>query len=427
MRFAGSLLTISIGKLVLGAGLGQIVSFLATPIIARLYGPQSFGEQTAIFSVVAPLVTMSSMAFPIAIVIARTNGEALALSRLAFFGTLVLAPLTTVFLFLEDMWLLKRLGLEAIGTFAILIPIIALLTTANMSAGYIMTRNSAFGRSAWASVSAAIAGNLTKLGLGLIWPGTLSLIIGNAVGYLVAPIFAFKLRIRMAHGAPRQSLNDLREAAREHRDFPLLRAPQNFVASVSMSIPILALTASFGVESAGFYAIALAIAGAPISLIGNAVQSVLYPHLTKANRDGENTQRLLLVSTLGLLIVGAPFFLLIIMSGPWLFERLLGAEWREAGVYSALLVPWLWMGLANRPAVSLIPVLRLQGGLLIYELSGTAIKIAAVMVALQFIENARWIVGIYSGVGALAYFILIAWVFWSNGNRMRKKRDEETG
>jgi hypothetical protein len=277
MGFAKSLLTISIGKLVLGAGLGQIVSFLAAPIIARLYGPQSFGEQAAILSVVAPLVAVSSMAFPIAIVIARTDGEALSLSRLAFFGTLVLAPLATVFLFLEDMWLLNRLGLEAIGTYAILVPIIALLTTANMSAGYIMTRNSAFGRSAWSSVSAAIAGNLTKVGLGLIWPGTLSLIIGNAVGYLVASIFAFKLRRSMAHGAPHQTLNDLREVACEHRDFPLLRAPQIFVASVSMSIPVLALTASFGVESAGFYAIALAIAGAPVSLIGSAVQSVLYP------------------------------------------------------------------------------------------------------------------------------------------------------
>lgn len=423
MRFAKSLPTVSIGKLVLGAGLGQIVSFLAAPIIARLYGPQSFGEQTAILTLVAPLVTVSSMAFPIAIVIARTDGEALALSRLAFFGTLVLAPLAAVVLFLDDMWLLKRLGLEAIGSYAILVPIIALLTTANMSAGYIMTRNSAFGRSAWASVSAAIAGNLTKLGLGLIWPGTLSLIIGNAVGYLIAPIFAFKLRRNMARRAPRQSLNDLREAARENRDFPFLRAPQNFVASVSISIPVLALTAGFGVESAGFYAIAIAIAGAPISLIGNAVQSVLYPHLTKANRDGENTQRLLLISTLGLLIVGAPFFSVIIMFGPWLFEQLLGAEWREAGVYCALLVPSLWLGLANRPAVSLIPVLRLQGGLLIYELAGTAMKIAAVMIGLHFFEDARWIVGVYSGVGAVAYFLLIAWVFWSNGNRVKRKID----
>lgn len=411
----------------LGAGVGQIVSLVAAPIIARLYGSQSFGEQTVLLSITGPLVTISSMAFPIAIVIARTNAEALALARLAFLGTLLLAPLVTIFLFLEDMWLLHRLGLQAIGSYAILIPVIALLTTLNMSAGYIMTRNNAFGRSALASVSAAIAGNLTKLSMGVIWPGTWSLMVGNAVGYLVLPIFAYKLRKSMEQGTPRLSLYDLKAAALEHRDFPLLRAPQNFVASISMAIPVLALTANFGVESAGFYAIALSIAGAPISILGNAVQSVLYPNLTKADRDGENTQRLLLHATLGLLIVGAPFFSFIIMFGPWFFEQLLGAEWREAGVYCALLVPLIWMGLANRPAVSLIPVLRLQGGLLIYELSGTAIKIAAVVIGANFIDDARIIVAIYSGVGAISYIFLILWVFWANRNKARRNYGEEAG
>jgi O-antigen/teichoic acid export membrane protein len=192
-------------------------------------------------------------------------------------------------------------------------------------------------------------------------------------------------------------------------------------------MPIIGLTIGFGPASAGHYAMALALAGAPVMLMGNAVQSVLYPRLTEAAQARQDTSRLLVLSTLGLVALGAPFFLLIAFLGPPLIEALLGPEWREAGVYSALLVPWLWLGLANRPAVSLIPALGLQGGLLIYEVIGTAAKIAAIALGLIVLDNARWAVGIFSVVGALAYLLLISWVVWKSWKCVEVRDYEKTG
>ena len=100
---------------------------------------------------------------------------------------------------------------------------------------------------------------------------------------------------------------------------------------------------------------------------------------------------------------------------------MLGPEWREAGVYAALLVPLLWFGLANRPAVSLIPSLGLQRGLLIYELLTTAAKVAAILFGLFILDNARWTVGIFSAIGALAYLLLIGWVFWASRKHIGRK------
>jgi O-antigen/teichoic acid export membrane protein len=197
-----------------------------------------------------------------------------------------------------------------------------------------------------------------------------------------------------------------------------LRAPQNFISALSQSLPIIGLTAGFGPESAGQFAIALAIAGAPIMLIGNATQTVLYPRLTAAVQDNEDTSRLFLSSTLGLLAIGSPIFVLIAMFGPSFFEILLGTPWREAGVYCALLVPWLWLGLANRPAVALIPALKLQRGLLIYEIIVTLAKMGTILIGLHVLESARWTVGMFSGVGAFAYSILIFWVYWSSRKKV---------
>ena len=417
-RLFGTQFVRNVSKLVLGAGLGQVVGFFAAPFIARMYGPESFGEQSAIFSIAGPIAALTSLAFPIAIVVAPKDYEALALYRMAFWGSLTLAPIATALILINDSWVLHRLGLQNVGAYIGLIPIIVVLSTMNMSAGYIMSRSGAYGLSARASVAAAVIGNLSKLGFGFISPGTFSLIAGNALGYIVAPIMSARLRKKIFSSIPRQSLAELKRVANSHCDFPFLRAPQNFISALSQSLPIIGLTAGFGPESAGQFAIALAIAGAPIMLIGNATQTVLYPRLTAAVQDNEDTSRLFLSSTLGLLAIGSPIFVLIAMFGPSFFEILLGTPWREAGVYCALLVPWLWLGLANRPAVALIPALKLQRGLLIYEIIVTLAKMGTILIGLHVLESARWTVGMFSGVGAFAYSILIFWVYWSSRKKV---------
>ena len=411
----------------LGAGAGQLVGFAAMPFIARLYGPVSFGEQSALISIVGPMAALTSMAYPIAIVVARADNEALSLARLALWGSLILSPAATILLLLNDRWLLRQIGLTEIGGYTVLIPILVVFITMNMSAGYTLTRAGAFGLYSRAQLAAAVVGNISKLAFGFTSSSTLSLIVGNALGYLVVPLMALRLRKEAPLMTARLSISELKGVALRHRDFPLLRAPQNFVAAISQSLPIIGLTAGFGAISAGHYAAALALAAGPIVLIGNAAQSVLYPRLTEAAHAGEDTSRLLRLSTLGLIVVGTPFFVGIAAFGAPIFEILLGSEWREAGFYAALLVPLLWLGLANRPAVSLIPELGLQRGLLVYELLGTAAKVAAIVSGLFVFDDARWTVGLFSAVGALAYFLLIVWVFWENGKNLERRDNENTG
>ncbi|TCJ39566.1 lipopolysaccharide biosynthesis protein [Parafrankia sp. BMG5.11] len=421
VRLSGLPSVRNIAKMMFGTGLAQIVTFLATPLLARLYGPDSFGQQSALLSIVGPMAALTTMAYPVAIVIARTDRDAAAFARLALLGSIAFSILGTALLFVEDMWLMRKLGLAELQALVLLIPALVILTTMNMSAGYMFVRGEQFGVYARAQVVASGVGTAAKLALGFLAPGTLSLIAGNALSYLVAPITLMRTTRRSGQ-ATRLTVGELKNVVWSYRDFPLLRAPQNFISAVSQAVPVIALTSSFGPAAAGHYAVALSLTGAPVMLLGNAVQSVLYPKLTQAAQDGDNTSRLLLRSTLVLLALGAAFFVPIAAFGPWFFALLLGPEWTEAGVYAALLVPVLWTGLANRPAVALIPAINLQGGLLIYEILGTAAKIAAVYVGLWVIGSARWTVGLFSAAGAVAYVLLVLWVYLSNCAIERKSK-----
>ncbi|MEI8616630.1 oligosaccharide flippase family protein [Pseudoalteromonas sp. B193] len=66
----------------------------------------------------------------------------------------------------------------------------------------------------------------------------------------------------------------VKEVALIYRDFPLYRAPQQFINALSQSLPILMLASFFGPASAGFYTLAKTVMAIPSTLVGKAVGDV---------------------------------------------------------------------------------------------------------------------------------------------------------
>lgn len=177
-----------------------------------------------------------------------------------------------------------------------------------------------------------------------------------------------------------------------------------------MMLPVAGLTYGYGAAVAGQFAIAVALVGAPVAMIGGAAQSVLFPRLTKALQGEEDIYRQTLWGTYALLLAGAPFFLPVMFFGPLIFEWYLGAPWRDAGVFAAILSPWLWLQLANRPVVAAIPALGLQSGLLKYEMISAGLKFAALTVGAALQSGAVATVGLFSLAGSVSYLGLIYWI-----------------
>ena len=155
----------------------------------------------------------------------------------------------------------------------------------------------------------------------------------------------------------------------------------------------------------------------PAALIGNSVSAVFYPRITQAVQAGENARLQIVRATASLAVTGALPFVLVLALGPWLFETVFGAAWRDAGAYAQWLAPWLFMQFINTPAVAAVPVLRLQHGLLFYELFSTGSKALALWLGFALFGNDLSAVALFSIVGVLAYAWLISWVVWRSGNR----------
>jgi O-antigen/teichoic acid export membrane protein len=137
---------------------------------------------------------------------------------------------------------------------------------------------------------------------------------------------------------------------------------------------------------------------------------VFYPRVTEAIHNGEDARALVTKATLGLALTGAIPFAVIAIAGPALFGFVFGAEWHKAGTYAQWLSPWLFFQYINKPAVSAIPSLGLQGALLAYELFSTGSKVLALYVGYAAFKSDVAAVALYSVFGVVAYIWLILWV-----------------
>jgi O-antigen/teichoic acid export membrane protein len=262
--------------------------------------------------------------------------------------------------------------------------------------------------------------NMIKAGLGIVHPTAAILIVTNTLGMLLSASMML-LGLRNTHkddqekskgSEPWSSTWDL---AKRYSDFPFLRAPQVLLNSVSQSLPVVMLAAYYGPTSAGFYSIAIAVLGLPVVLIGNSVMQVFYPRINEAIHSGEDAKALIIKATIGLALSGVLPFAVVILVGPTLFGFVFGSEWHIAGTYAQWLSIWLFFQYINKPAVSAIPALRLQRGLLIYELFSTGTKVLALYLGYSVFKSDVAAVALFSFFGVVAYAWLILWVIFHSG------------
>lgn len=405
-----------------GTAVAQAVAMAFSPIITRLYGPEAFGLQGVFVSLVTLLALVVPLGYQIAIVLPKRDGDAIRLIQLTMIIACSMSAVTLAALLLFGMEALQLLNAEGLGALAYLIPFATLVSVSSGVLGQWLIRKGAFRLSAKYQVVSSIVVASTKTVAGSIHPSAVTLILTNTVGSLAGVVMTLRAWRRHSAGEPSYdstASTSLPDLAREYRDFPLLRAPQTIINAFSHSLPTLLLSSFFGPTAAGQYVLAMSVLVAPAALIGGSVSSVFFPHITRAIANGENARRSIARATFSMAVVGAAPFLILAAVGSTLFSIVFGANWEDAGLYAQLLAPWVFLQFLNRPAVVAIPALRIQGGLLIYELFSTGTKIFALWLGFSYFESATMAVALFSAFGCAAYIWLILWVLKRSRPRAR--------
>ena len=372
-------------KVASGTAVAQAITIAFYPVITRLYGPEAFGILGLFMSVVAVLTPVAGLAYPIAIVLPKSDRDARGLARLSLMIAILTSAVVALMLVAFSERIVAFFGLEQIAPFILLLPFVILFATMLATAQQWSIRTGQFTLTASVAVLQAFIVNMAKVGLGFVQPLASSLIVVSTVGVAVhAAMLTTGNRWRRARREdpfPDESQKGLVELARVYRDFPFFRAPQELLNALSHGLPLILLAGFYGAAVTGFYVLAYSVLTAPITLIGASVGNVLYPRLAEAANRGEDLRRLVLLPTGALFVLGLVPFGTIMLTGPSLFAFVFGEEWREAGEYARWLSLWLALGFTNIPSVKAVPVINEQKRFILFGITSVFLRVISVLYA----------------------------------------------
>lgn len=406
-NFIRSLLLVITGTI--GA---QSIAMAFTPIITRLYGPELFGILGTFSATLAVAMPVAALTYPIAIVLPKSNDEARGIAKLSLFLALIVTFVFTIFIFTAGDVLAQWLSLESIANFLFLIPIAMFFSALQQIMQQWLIRKKQFKVSARVAISQSFILNSSKAGGGVLYPSSTVLIILTTIG---SALYAMQLWFASNKwSAPKQRIHSigdtqvsLKDLAYKYRDFPFYRAPQVFINALSQSLPVLMLAAFFGPASAGLYTLGRTVMGLPSILLGKAVSDVFYPKIVDAANNNKNLHQLIYKATAALAFVGLVPYGIIFIWGPSIFAFVFGSEWLAAGEYASWLSIWLLFGFMNRPSVSALAVLNLQGFFLIYEIASIFLRAAGLFVGFSIFNDELLAVALFSIAGVISNSCLI--------------------
>lgn len=395
-----------------GVAAAQAISLAFMPFLTRLYGPEAFGALaafTAIINVITPLATLG---YANAIVMPKTEEGANAVARLSLVSAAIVSPITLIIFYVFQSQLATLVGLESEPNLLYLIPISLILVALLSVANQVAIRDGLFKVKSGSYVLSNFIINLGKLGAGYISASGITLIILSIFANLINYIILMARVPKVGSFDFRQwfGITGIRKAALEHKDFAIYRMPQSILNAASLGLPVILLTNFFSTSVAGQYAITTLILGAPVMLLGNSVLEVFFPKITALVRENPASAfGVLWKSTLLMSFIGLVPFGVVALWGDLILPWVLGEAWGKAGDYSQWIALWMFSVLFTRPAVASMPVLKLQGFLLSYEIIITVLRIGSISLGAA-LEGDLMAVALFSLVNIIGYISLLAFV-----------------
>jgi len=302
-----------------GAAGAQVINILLSPLITRLYGPEAFGILGTFTSLTKIIIPIAALTYPVAIVLPQSDFNAKRLMKFSFLLTLLMSLVSIIILLLLKSNIIELFNLEEIKFLIYLIPMVIFFAGIMQIMEQWIIRTNQFTINAKTNFYQSLITNVSKVSAGLFIPTAAVLVILQAMsqGFRSLLIIILIRKKPYESNNNEEELKSYKQLAKEHKDFPLYRAPEELFSTISQNLPILLLTSFFGPAAAGFYNIGNMVLSMPSRLIGKAVGDVFYPRITKASHTGENLNHLIKKATLSLAAVGILPYGLIIIFGPF--------------------------------------------------------------------------------------------------------------
>lgn len=334
-------------KLVGGTAGGQLIFVAASPILTRLYTPESFGVLATFTAILALINALSSLRYELAIAVPEEDSEAIELVWLCVGLVAISTGLTALGVALLRDQLVSLINEPALIPLLWLLPMGVLLSGLYQPMTYWAIRKKQFSLLAKTKYNQSIFGVVTSLGAAP-W-GSMGLILGELVRQSAGGFAIFRnSKEQLIQFFVTQ--RSLCQTVRRYSHFVIYSSPAGLINIVGNQIPIIILSSSFGAQPVGQFALAQRILLVPAGLVGVSISKVFLSKAPESFRQGSlpslvsNTSRRLFLLSLATACLFA-------IAGPLLVSMFFGDAWHMSGLILIILLP-IYIGQLTVSSVS---------------------------------------------------------------------------
>lgn len=414
--YSGGLLR-NAGSLMLGTLLSQAIVVAASPLLSRIYNPADFGVFGSYLAITNFLLAIATGRYESAILLPAVHKQARLLRQLAILVAATISVVIALVIVVDKLAGGRVAAHLKLGELIWMVPVTALLLGVHQANAAWWLRFGKYARLSASRIARSGAAVGAQVSFALLGVGASGLVIGQAIGHLVAVVVTSAGDRAMGRVLRRSAR--LRAIARRYSRFPRFELPQVAFNSLSQQLPIVLLMILFGAEVTGSYVMASRVLIAPLALVGQALRPVIARHASAPKSARQPVFPLVSSACVLLFAIGIVPTVVLAVFGVRLFEWVFSSSWNAAGVYASLMAPWLLVLLMKESVLGLIPALSLQKLALYFEVVGLPARALAIFIGAE-LGGAVGAVGAFAAVGVISNVLLIALLL-----RAAKLRDRE--
>jgi O-antigen/teichoic acid export membrane protein len=397
--------------------MGQLITLLAAPILARLFTPSDFGVLAVYTSTIGTVGALASLQYHQAVLLPEKDGPAAQLLSVALACTLFVSLLSAAVVFACGQRIAGFIGAPGLAPHMWLVPLGILGIAYYEAWSHWSLRKKIFGTLARTRVMQGLAQTGIQLVSGVASLGTPGLLFGQLAGQVVGTTTLVRHAWRENPAAFRAIRpSSMWHEAKQHQRFPIYSTWSVLFSALSMQAPVFLLSFYFGEHVTGLYAVGQRVLMMPVALIAKSTSQVLFSAGAEEERAGTlapTVERLFAsLSRIGL----APAFVLA-LSAQDVFTLLFGQRWVEAGLFAEWLTPWLFFVFLAFPLMPLSSILQRQVDAMIFQGALLIVRVAGLAVG-GYRHDAILAIALFSFGSALSWLAYVLWTFRIAGARV---------
>lgn len=323
----------NVAKISAGTIIGQGVSFITLPILARIYGAQIIGTWALMQSIANIINSFSDFGLTNAIMLEENEDKMNKLYKVITTLGIIISLLVSLILFIYYSIINPPGGLN--GFFIGVFMFAAIFTLQQIQVCYTWLNR----KSQYKILMKNPIINNTIFGVTSIILGAVGFIkYGYFIGWILGQILTL---IHMKKSLPNNFITfnkgDYKEVFSEYIKYIKYQMPTNFISNIKNQIPVIAIKALFGAEILGYYSITIKIMQIPITLLASAMGRVFFQTTSDMKRKGQEIGNFVYNNINKVTKISIIPMIIIIVFGDYAVTFFLGSEWKIAGDFMRIL------------------------------------------------------------------------------------------